>query len=218
MRNYIRSFALIYFLQALTLNAVVENNDKILDTHISIDIHDLSVKEILQKISAETGIGFSYSDDLVSLPKRVTIKATDKPLREVLDQLLTGSNIVYKVVGKQIIFQTRKGSLKKHTISGYVSDKETGERLSGVIIQEEATQAFTISNTYGFYSITVPEGNVKLKYLYMGYNFESQDLNLADHTELNMQLTSYNVVLKEVNVTDKAYLRHIESTQMGRRK
>jgi hypothetical protein len=215
MITNIRNFTILLFLQVVSLHVIAQSNDGILDRKISIEIHDLPSREILNKISAETGIGFSYSDDLVSLPKKATIKAVNKPLKEVLDQLLSGSNIVYKTLGNQVIFQTRKEPRKKHTVSGYVSDKETGERISGVFIQEVGSQAIAMSNTYGFYSISLPEGNAEIKYFYLGYNLESNGLSLTQNVELNVQLTAFSVVLKEVTVTDKAYLKHIESTQIG---
>ena len=111
--------------------------------------------------------------------------------------------------------QPNKSSIQKHTICGYISDKETGERLTGVIIQEETSNAIAISNTYGFYSITNSEGSVKLKYSYLGYNFERKELYLTGNTEINIQLSPSTVELKEVTINDKTNRKHIESTQMG---
>jgi hypothetical protein len=103
----------------------------------------------------------------------------------------------------------------KYTISGYISDKETGERITGSIIQDSITNAYAISNTYGFYSITLPKGEVRLKYSYQGYNQESAILNLITNIESDIQLTPSVVKINEVTVTDKASLRRLESTQMS---
>ncbi|MCK4699766.1 MAG: carboxypeptidase-like regulatory domain-containing protein [Bacteroidales bacterium] len=51
---------------------------------------------------------------------------------------------------------------QKHTISGYIKDAYTGEELieASVFIKELKTGGIT--NVYGFYSITIPEGKYTL--------------------------------------------------------
>ena len=122
--------------------------------------------------------------------------------------------LVFMVFSQKGISQTVNLSTK-HTISGYISDKETGEHITGVVIQDETTKAIAISNTYGFYSITLPDENVKLKYTYLGYNIESKELHLLINTELNIQLSPSPFALEEVTVTEKSSLKHVESTQMS---
>ena len=51
---------------------------------------------------------------------------------------------------------------QKHTISGYVQDAASGEQLLGVnVIWQDQLQG-TTTNTYGFYSLTLPEGEVEI--------------------------------------------------------
>jgi len=58
-------------------------------------------------------------------------------------------------------------SQEKYTVSGYILDKETGESLIGVnVIWKEKLQG-TTSNTYGFFSLTLPEGEVNLDFSYI---------------------------------------------------
>jgi hypothetical protein len=215
MQNFFRFLILISILLAITLNLPAQKVENILERKITLDISELTIQETLKNITEKTGIGFSYSNDLVSFTKKVTIKVIDNPLKDVFDQLVANTFITYTIVGNQVVFQSRKKTSNKHTISGYISDKETGEKLIGVIIQEDTTKAATTSNNYGFYSITLPEGEYKLKYLYLGYNMESREIGLAENSEINIQLTPSLVELKEITITDKAYLKHVESTQMG---
>jgi len=55
------------------------------------------------------------------------------------------------------------------TISGYISDAESGERLVGVTIIETNLKKGTSTNAYGYYSLSIPEGNWDLKLSYIGY-------------------------------------------------
>ena len=58
---------------------------------------------------------------------------------------------------------------KTITLSGYVSDAESGERLVGVTVIETNLKKGTSTNTYGYYSFTIPEGNWDLQLSYIGY-------------------------------------------------
>ena len=59
---------------------------------------------------------------------------------------------------------------QKHTISGYVENAESGEKLAGAVIYiSDASNLGTMANTYGFYSLTIPDNKIKLTASYIGY-------------------------------------------------
>ena len=58
---------------------------------------------------------------------------------------------------------------KQYTISGYVQDNESGENLIGVSIYDQRTFKGTASNQYGFYSLTLKEGDYTIIYSFIGY-------------------------------------------------
>src|SRR5687767_8567491 len=59
---------------------------------------------------------------------------------------------------------------KKYTISGKIKDEATGELLIGAsVVLKGAIQSGTSSNAYGFYSLSVAEGDYTLTYSYIGY-------------------------------------------------
>ena len=85
------------------------------------------------------------------------------------------------------------------TVSGYVTDAETGETLIGAaIISGPRTGAVT--NPFGYYSLTLPSGEVALQFSYLGYAEESHTLNLQRDTLLNVSL-SPSAVLEAATVT-----------------
>ena len=57
----------------------------------------------------------------------------------------------------------------KRTISGYIKDSETGEDLIGATVYIEELKSGTVSNVYGFYSISLDLGTYTIKYSYIGY-------------------------------------------------
>ena len=87
------------------------------------------------------------------------------------------------------------------TISGNVTDFLTGETLLGATIIIKNVNKGTISNEYGFYSITLPKGTYTLHISYVGYESFEQTLDLNASKKINIALTPASDELKEVVVS-----------------
>ncbi|HUM46873.1 MAG TPA: TonB-dependent receptor [Chitinophagales bacterium] len=113
-----------------------------------------------------------------------------------------------------IIIPTITLAQSKFTISGYVHDAATGESLIGASIYDKKSQQGNYTNEYGFYSITLNEGEVVLTASYLGYQTFSENISLHENITRNIQLVS-GVQLQEVVVTSDEERRIEERTQMS---
>ena len=93
---------------------------------------------------------------------------------------------------------------QKYTISGYVSDYETGESVIGANIFSNDYSAGVSSNKYGFYSITLDEGVYEISFKFIGYETITKEFNLNKDIEFNAEFKLSNIVTDEVTVTGKA--------------
>ena len=59
--------------------------------------------------------------------------------------------------------------LQNSTLSGSIKDSETGELLIGASVFVEKLKQGISSNLYGFYSLTIPNGNYTVKVSFVGY-------------------------------------------------
>jgi hypothetical protein len=66
---------------------------------------------------------------------------------------------------------------QKATVSGYITDSQTGETLIGAGVIEEGKGAVT--NAYGFYTLTLPKGQHRLTFSYVGYAEQTLQINLG---------------------------------------
>jgi hypothetical protein len=105
---------------------------------------------------------------------------------------------------------------KKHTISGYVKDAETGEAMPGANVIVVETKQGSASNTYGFFSINAPEGTVTVSVSYLGYEEYSEKISLKADYRLNISLKSKSIQGKEIEITDTRIENNLNSTDMGR--
>jgi len=104
---------------------------------------------------------------------------------------------------------------RKQTISGYVRESGSGELLIGVTVYLPRLKIGTTTNTYGFYSITLPADSVELVFSFVGYQPQARKLRLNQDTELNIQLSSEATALKEVVVSGESLRRVSENPQMS---
>ena len=92
-----------------------------------------------------------------------------------------------------------QGQKENYTISGYVKEKGSGELLIGVNIYIKGTQTGTVTNNYGFYSLSIPEQELNLTYSYVSYMPQVKHFHLEKDTVINIYLSS-NVELSEVEI------------------
>ncbi|MEQ8517942.1 MAG: TonB-dependent receptor [Cytophagales bacterium] len=100
---------------------------------------------------------------------------------------------------------------EKFTISGYVRDQANGEELIGATILVKELGLGTVSNPYGFYSLTLPRGEYILEFNFIGYDKIDKSIVLYHNIEMNLELPASNIITDEViiegtkedlNVTD----------------
>ena len=102
----------------------------------------------------------------------------------------------------------------RYTISGFMRDSLTTESLISATVYNKANLVGTSTNSFGFYSLTLPEGKVELVYSYVGYHAQTVSLNLRRDTVINVSLSG-TLHLQEITVTAGRALRIQESTQMS---
>jgi len=96
------------------------------------------------------------------------------------------------------------------SVSGYITDAETGETLISANIALEGTRKGTSSNTSGYYSITnIPPGDYTLVTSYIGYRQFSQEITLeeGENLRLDIQLQPEGYQLEELIVESEAEKR-----------
>jgi hypothetical protein len=105
---------------------------------------------------------------------------------------------------------------KKYTVSGTIKDAATGEQLIGATIRiQELPQVATITNAYGFYSLSAGSGEYTLLFTYVGYETITKKISLNQSLAINISLSPSNE-LKEVVISgNKPNNDNIVSPQMG---
>jgi hypothetical protein len=105
---------------------------------------------------------------------------------------------------------------KNYIISGTIKDKSTGEQLIGATIRiQELPQNGTATNSYGFYSLSAPDGEYTLLFSYIGYEIVIQKVSLHQSIVINMDLPSKSELKEVVISSNKPNNDNVASPQMG---
>jgi hypothetical protein len=104
----------------------------------------------------------------------------------------------------------------KYTISGEIRDAKSGEALIGATVyQAEIPARGVVTNSYGFFSITLPEGKYSLTTQFVGYETNIQPISLNQNMRANLDLNESVISLNEVVVTSEKLDKNVTSTQMS---
>jgi hypothetical protein len=87
------------------------------------------------------------------------------------------------------------------TISGYITNRDSKEPVAGATILVQKLSTGTISNEYGFYTLTLPRGVHLLQFSFIGMKEKQINVNLYGSGELNMEMNSMLIPLKETVVS-----------------
>lgn len=114
-----------------------------------------------------------------------------------------------------VLFHLSAHAQHQFTLSGYVSDALSGEKLIQASIYETGKLQGTVSNTYGFYSITLPEGNYEIVFSYIGFKTVMKQIELNSNLELNVMMTASEGEIEEITVTGQVVKRKFDNSQMS---
>jgi len=108
----------------------------------------------------------------------------------------------------------QKVESRTFTLSGYVTDAASGETLIGAHIVERQGRTGTVTNEYGFFSLSLPEGVYEISVTYVGYQTLTVMIDVVSDVKRNFQLSA-GAELDEVTVTGERSETGNSAVRMG---
>jgi hypothetical protein len=182
-----------------------------LSKKISLSAKNKTLEEVLTQISSRAEIRFSYSPQVIPVGKKISCKMKNVPVSEILDKILGDNGLEYVALENQVVIRPAKGAtaqavssgmspVRPVTVSGFVRERSSGEVLIGANLLLRETSKGTITNPYGFFSLTLPPGSYVLTASFLGFKSAEIPLELSGNRTLNIDLEETRVEMKEVVV------------------
>lgn len=164
---------------------------------ITLDVKEKPLRYILTELEKQSGFFFSYETNLLDDLPLVSFSAQNESFSFCLKKLFINFPITFRATGQYIILKHKP---RVYTISGFVRDSASYENLISATILEKNSGTGAITNSYGFYSFSLPPGEVTLRVSYVGYEVKEFRFKLERDTLVDLPLDRQGV-LNEVVVT-----------------
>lgn len=146
---------------------------------VNLSFTNVPLINVLNSIKSQTGMTLVFSEQLVDVNRKVSIRATSKDLPIVMKELFANTNVNFEISNKKLYLTEKKevnqsphSSLKKQAdeikVKGRITN-EKGEPIIGVSIFLKNKTSRTVSNANGFYEILMPTGEQILILQHVSY-------------------------------------------------
>lgn len=173
-------------------------------TMVNITLEDKTVDEVLTELEQGTEFVFFYNNKQIDVRRRVSVRANNKTIFKVLNDVFKGTNIGYKVLDRNIILYDKaigadevQTTLQAATVKGAVVDA-TGEPVIGASILVKGTSNGVITDVDGNFTLNNVERDATLVVSYVGY--KTQEIRVGGKTSFKIVLAEDAEVLEEVVV------------------
>lgn len=159
---------------------------------IHIELNNATLKEAFTAIELTTAFKFSYKTADIGAVRRIHYKQRFVTVKKVLDDLLSNTSLRYEVIKNNIIVKKNNDQAARVvTVYGFVTAAQSGEALIGATISMSGGKTFTTtSNSYGFYSLTIPTGEYVLNCSYIGFQELDEAISIEQGYRNNIGLSA----------------------------
>lgn len=183
---------------------------------VTVVSSSITTGQVLSEIEDQTDYLFVYDVNEVDLDRNVNVRAENRPVSEVLDEVFEGTDVDYAMEGKNIMLMKRSKKetpasvqqTSENTIQGVVTDAN-GEPIIGANIMIEGTTTGTITDFDGRFTLDVPE-NATLQISYIG--FVSQNVKVNGRKDITVKLVEDAKTLDEVVVVGYGTMKKSDLT------
>lgn len=202
-----RIFLGIIFFVFLCASTNLQAQENHLNKKIAVSFNNVPVEEALLLIGHAGNFNFSYNSDIIDQHRRLTLTVKKRSVHRILKDLFR-DKYKFKAVGKHVIIleekkaeRTSGSSKNEYTISGFVIDSKTGERIKNATIYEFDERLVTVSNDEGFYSMAIPDADLNRGINFSKYGYEDTVIILQGSKEkqVNIVLNRDNYKLTKIS-------------------
>lgn len=194
-----RVYCLIAFLLFSCVSGAFAQVKDPLKHQLTVTVASDSLIKSLLKLEQHTGFNFAFDPDQLRNKRSATFHFVHTPLETILTKVLFGTGLAFSMVGNDIVIAPKK--LEQWAISGRVRDSANGEELIGATVQVLELKVGIATNQYGFYSLSIPEGDYHMVVSYAGYQAQQINLHLLNNVHQDIELFSQSNKLEEVVIS-----------------
>lgn len=165
---------------------------------ISLDLKDVTIREVLYAIQNQSEFYFLYNSELIDVSKKVNITFKEEKVDEILIRLFNKQEVDFLIRDRYIVLTPVGGKAKlfdQFAVSGTVADA-SGQPLPGVTVVVKGTTQGTITNADGTFFLTNLSENASLVFSFVG--MKTQEIAVAGQTRIDVRMEEETIGIEEV--------------------
>lgn len=183
---------------------------------ITVDLDNVPVREFIKTVESQSGYTFAYNNSEIDLTRRVSVKAADENVVDVVIRALSAQNLTARMEGSRIVVSRKPAAARVQTaqpvrggvVTGTVKTI-SGEPVIGASVIVLETNRGNVTGLEGDFSIEATPGQT-LSVSFLGYN--TQQIKVGSQTSFDITLTEDSKQISEVLVVGYTPMRKSDFT------
>lgn len=183
---------------------------------ITVDLDNVPVREFIKTVESQSGYTFAYNNSEIDLTRRVSVKAADENVVDVVIRALSAQNLTARMEGSRIVVSRKPAAARVQTaqpvrggvVTGTVKTI-SGEPFIGASVIVLETNRGNVTGLEGDFSVEATPGQT-LSVSFLGYN--TQQIKVGSQTSFDITLTEDSKQISEVLVVGYTPMRKSDFT------
>ncbi len=183
---------------------------------ITVDLDNVPVREFIKTVESQSGYTFAYNNSEIDLTRRVSVKAADENVVDVVIRALSAQNLTARMEGSRIVVSRKPAAARVQTAQpvrggGVTGTVKTisGEPVIGASVIVLETNRGNVTGLEGDFSVEATPGQT-LSVSFLGYN--TQQIKVGSQTSFDITLTEDSKQISEVLVVGYTPMRKSDFT------
>lgn len=182
--------------------------------NITLSKTDYTLDELFSEIRKQSGYDFIFTTPQFNRAKKVTVKARNAQLADLLNDVFGGQQISYVIRNKTIVVTDNKTTAatpvpakRDELIAGFVGSKNGRVAISGVNVTVKGTNIAVETKNDGRFVINAPAGATALVFSRIGY--KTVEVQIGPNADYNVSMEEDQQTLKDVVVTGTGLVKKV---------
>jgi TonB-linked SusC/RagA family outer membrane protein len=208
-KGFTKALLLMKLTIAMLLIATLQVSAHVTAQNISLNLKNAGLKTALKQIERKSSFRFLYNEEVMSSNQLVNIEVTNMPVADVLNRVLSTSNLGYKVLNNNLVVITQKNvDVVDIKVTGKITNAN-GEPVPGASVRVKNSSAGTSSSADGTYTLNVPD-DATLIISSVGY--EDQEIKVNGRSNIDVTLKNSVKLIDQVVVVGYGSQRKVDIT------
>ena len=173
------------------------------NSSVSLNMHQVSLREVVEKLQKVTDYTFLYKNDLLNTGDRLNVNVKDREIREVLNEILSPRGLAFEIDDKVVVI--RRQVMTQQQVEGIrIQGKVVDEKqisLPGVTVLVKGTDLGVTTDEQGKFQLQLPKSSQEVVLVFSFVGMKKKEVSWKGEAELKVVMAVEAAEMEEVVVT-----------------